>query len=140
MTLFRFGVNFSYYGLTLDLSGLGLTVYQTQLLFGAVELPSKIAVYFLVRHVGRRLTEAGMLLSTALTFGLGLLVSSGKSRSGSWALPSEGTLTLHPGIIPFPPGTKSSITALVVVGKAFSEAAFTTAYLFTSELYPTVLR
>lgn len=108
-----FGVNFSYYGLTLDASGLGLTVYQTQLLFGAVEVPSKITVFFLVRLVGRRLTEAGMLLATALTFGISLLVSS---------------------------DTKSWITALVVIGKAFSEAAFTTAYLFTSELYPTVLR
>lgn len=108
-----FGVNFSYYGLTLDVSGLGLNVYQTQLLFGAVELPSKIMVYFLVRHLGRRLTEAGMLLGAALTFGTSLLVSL---------------------------ETKSWITALVVVGKTFSEAAFTTAYLFTSELYPTVLR
>ncbi|XP_021005625.1 solute carrier family 22 member 7 [Mus caroli] len=72
-----FGVNFSYYGLTLDASGLGLNVYQTQLLFGAVEVPSKITVFFLVRRVGRRLTEAGMLLATALTFGISLLVSSG---------------------------------------------------------------
>lgn len=71
-------MNFSYYGLTLDASGLGLTVYQTQLLFGAVEVPSKITVFFLVRLVGRRLTEAGMLLATALTFGISLLVSSGK--------------------------------------------------------------
>ncbi|XP_042122112.2 solute carrier family 22 member 7 isoform X2 [Peromyscus maniculatus bairdii] len=108
-----FGVNFSYYGLILDVSGLGLTVYQVQLMFGAVELPAKITVYFLVRHVGRRLTEAGMLLGAALTFGISLLVSS---------------------------ETKSWITALLVLGKVFSEAAFTTAYLFTSELYPTVLR
>ncbi|XP_052047814.1 solute carrier family 22 member 7 [Apodemus sylvaticus] len=108
-----FGVNFSYYGLTLDVSELGLNVYQTQLLFGAVELPSKLLVYFLVHHVGRRLTQAGTLLGTALTFGISLLVFS---------------------------ETKSWITALVVMGKAFSEAAFTTAYLFTSELYPTVLR
>lgn len=41
---------------------------------------------------------------------------------------------------PFPSGTKSWLTALTVMGKAFSEASFTTAYLFTSELYPTVLR
>ncbi|XP_031202411.1 solute carrier family 22 member 7 isoform X2 [Mastomys coucha] len=108
-----FGVNFSYYGLILDVSGLGLNVYQTQLLIGAVELPSKILVYFLVRHVGRRLTEAGMLLGTALTFGISLLVSS---------------------------DSKSWLTALVMTGKAFSESAFTTAYLFTAELYPTVLR
>ncbi|XP_020012821.2 solute carrier family 22 member 7 isoform X1 [Castor canadensis] len=108
-----FGVNFSYYGLTLDLSGLGLNVYQTQLLFGAVELPSKLLVYLSVRHTGRRLTQAGMLLGRALTFAIRLLVST---------------------------ETRSWTTALAVIGKGFSEAAFTTAYLFTSELYPTVLR
>ncbi|XP_023383298.1 solute carrier family 22 member 7 isoform X2 [Pteropus vampyrus] len=108
-----FAVNFSYYGLSLDMSGLGLNVYQTQLLFGAVELPSKLLAYLLVRQAGRRLTQAGMLLVTALTFGIRLLVSS---EMVSWS------------------------TALAVIGKGFSEAAFTTAYLFTSELYPTVLR
>ncbi|XP_012874730.1 PREDICTED: solute carrier family 22 member 7 isoform X2 [Dipodomys ordii] len=108
-----FGVNVSYYGLTLDLSGLGLDVYQTQLLFGAVELPSKLLVYLCVRRAGRRLTLSGMLLGAALTYGVRLLV---------------------------PSGTRAWTTALAVVGKMFSEAAFTTAYFFTSELYPTVLR
>ncbi|XP_036725147.1 solute carrier family 22 member 7 [Balaenoptera musculus] len=108
-----FGVNFSYYGVSLDVSGLGLNVYQTQLLFGAVELPSKLLVYLSVRHAGRRLTLAGTLLGAALALGFRLLVSS---EVKSWS------------------------TALAVMGKGFSEAAFTTAYLFTSELYPTVLR
>lgn len=106
-------MNFSYYGVSLDLSGLGLNVYLTQLVFGAVELPSKLLVYLSVRHAGRRLTMAGTLLGAALAVGLRILVS---------------------------PEMKSWSTALAVMGKAFSEAAFTTAYLFTSELYPTVLR
>ncbi|XP_049748911.1 solute carrier family 22 member 7 [Elephas maximus indicus] len=108
-----FGVNFSYYGLSLDVSGLGLNVYQTQLLFGAVELPAKLLVYLSVRHAGRRLTQAGTLLGSALALGIRILVPSEK---GPWG------------------------TILAVMGKGFSEAAFTTAYLFTSELYPTVLR
>ncbi|XP_074166940.1 solute carrier family 22 member 7 [Sminthopsis crassicaudata] len=108
-----FGVNFSYYGLSLDLSGLGLNLYQIQLLFGAVEVPSKMIVYLSIRYAGRRFTEVGALLGTALTVGTSLLLPSGVV---AWRL------------------------VLGVAGKGFSEAAFTTAYLFTSELYPTVLR
>ncbi|XP_007934404.1 solute carrier family 22 member 7 [Orycteropus afer afer] len=108
-----FGVNFSYYGLSLNVSGLGLNLYQTQLLFGVVELPSKLLVYLSVRRLGRRLTQAGMLLGAALALGLRTLVTS---EMGLWS------------------------TALEVMGKGFCEAAFTTAYMFTSELYPTVLR
>ncbi|XP_060045852.1 solute carrier family 22 member 7 isoform X2 [Erinaceus europaeus] len=109
----RFGVNFSYYGLSLNVSGLGLNVYQTQLLFGAVELPFKLLVYLSARYIGRRLTEAGALMGTALALGIRLLLPS---EMGAWN------------------------TTLAVMGKGFSEAAFTTVYLFTSELYPTVLR
>ena len=68
-------MNFSYYGVSLDLSGLGLNVYLTQLVFGAVELPSKLLVYLSVRHAGRRLTMAGTLLGAALAVGLRILVS-----------------------------------------------------------------
>lgn len=73
-------MNFFYYGVSLDVSGLGLNVYQTQLLFGAVELPSKLLVYLSVRHAGRRLTLAGTLLGAALALGFRLLVSSGEPR------------------------------------------------------------
>lgn len=78
----RFAVNFAYYGLTLNVSGLGLNVYLTQLLFGAVELPAKLLVYLSVRYAGRRLTQAGTLLGTALTLGGRLLLSSGEPRPG----------------------------------------------------------
>ncbi|XP_014390878.1 PREDICTED: solute carrier family 22 member 7 isoform X5 [Myotis brandtii] len=119
-----FGVNFSYYGLSLDISGLGLNMYQTQLLFGAVELPAKLLVYLSVRHAGRRLTQAEMLLGAALTLGFRLLV------------PTDSAFCPEPS----PPEKVYWSTALAVTGKGFSEAAFTTVYLFTSELYPTVLR
>ncbi|XP_007654504.2 solute carrier family 22 member 7 [Ornithorhynchus anatinus] len=108
-----FGVNFSYYGMSLDVDGLGLDIYQIQLLFGAVELPSKLLVFLAVRYAGRRPTQAGALLGTAISLGAILLLPPGK---GTWR------------------------SALAVLGKGFSEAAFTTAFLFTSELYPTVLR
>lgn len=150
-------MNFSYYGLSLDVSGLGLNVYQTQLLFGAVELPSKLLIYLLVRHAGRRLTQAGALLGTALTLGGRLLVSSGEPLPLSEVPPpgreappfpkphsrpakSHPLRMLHLPEPLFPSEMVSWSTALAVIGKGFSEAAFTTVYLFTSELYPTVLR
>ena len=70
-------MNFSYYGLSLDVSRLGLDMYQTQLLFGAVEVPSKLLVDLLVRHVGHCLVQAGMLLGTTLALGSSLLVTTG---------------------------------------------------------------
>lgn len=104
-------MNFSYYGLSLDVSGLGLNVYQTQLLFGAVELPAKLLVYLSVRHAGRRLTQAGTLLGTALTLGFRLLVATGEPGPGapptrpgpaSWprtpALSQKPRLTANAGV------------------------------------------
>lgn len=70
-------MNFFYYGLSLDVSRLGLDVYQMQLLFGAVEVPSKLLVDLLVRHVGHCLVQAGMLQGTALALGSSLLVTTG---------------------------------------------------------------
>lgn len=103
-TPFRFAVNFSYYGLSLDVSGFGLNIYQTQLLFGAVEVPFKLLVYLLVRRVGRRLTQAGMLLGTALTLGGRLLLSPGEPHPG----PPPSPLPLTPPPNPLqeapPPG------------------------------------
>lgn len=95
-------MNFSYYGLTLDASGLGLNVYQTQLLFGAVELPSKISVYFLVSYMGRRLTEAGTLLAAALTFRISLLVSPGKPGLVVWLWPRWGLCLASRGLLVSP--------------------------------------
>lgn len=160
VTPFRFAVNFSYYGLSLDVSGLGLNIYQTQLLFGAVEVPSKLLVYLLVRHAGRRLTQMGMLLGTALTLGGRLLLSPGEPPlplqeappPGKEPLPFAGSHDSRPLSPALSEGCTSDPeplflsdmlawrTTLAVIGKGFSESSFTTVYLFTSELYPTVLR
>lgn len=93
-------MNFSYYGLSLDISGLGLNVYQTQLLFGTVELPAKLLVYLSVRHAGRRLTQAGTLLGTALTLGFRLLVPTGEPGPGPAHSPRPRLLAESPR--PFP--------------------------------------
>uniref|UniRef100_A0A8C6YZ21 Solute carrier family 22 member 7 n=1 Tax=Nothoprocta perdicaria TaxID=30464 RepID=A0A8C6YZ21_NOTPE len=103
-----FGVAFSYYGMSMNLTGFGLDIYLSQFVFGIIEIPAKLIMYVLVNRVGRRQSQAWTLILT------GLLLTG---------------------------ATFSSLRSVVaVMGKGFSESAFTTVFLYTSELYPTVLR
>ena len=39
-----------------------------------------------------------------------------------------------------PPGLPTVVTVLAVVGKSASSSAFTVSYVYTAELYPTIIR
>ncbi|XP_046769302.1 solute carrier family 22 member 7 isoform X4 [Gallus gallus] len=108
-----FGVAFSYYGMSMSLTGFGLNMYFSQFVFGIIEIPAKILMYVLVNRIGRRHSQAWSLILTGLCIGANI-------------------------IIPTPFTSLRSVIA--VMAKGSSEAAFTTVYLYTSELYPTVLR
>ncbi|XP_075704458.1 solute carrier family 22 member 7-like, partial [Rhinoderma darwinii] len=106
-----FGVAFSYYGISFHVTGFSLSPFLTHFIFGAIEIPAKVGVYLLLDRIGRKRCQGGSLIITAACIGLTCLT---------------------------PPGHWRSVVA--ILGKGFSEAAFTTAFLFTAELYPTVLR
>uniref|UniRef100_A0A8B9VY39 Solute carrier family 22 member 7 n=1 Tax=Anas zonorhyncha TaxID=75864 RepID=A0A8B9VY39_9AVES len=108
-----FGVAFSYYGMSMKLTGFGLNMYLSQFVFGIIEIPAKVIVYVLVNRIGRRQSQAWSLILTGLCIGANI-------------------------IIPEPFTSLRSVVA--ITGKGLSEAAFTTVFLYTSELYPTVLR
>ncbi|NXY75785.1 S22A7 protein, partial [Glareola pratincola] len=108
-----FGVAFSYYGMSMNLTGFGLNMYLSQFVFGIIEIPAKVIMYALVNRVGRRQSQAWALILTGLCIGANV-------------------------VIPKPFTSLRSVVA--IMGKGFSEAAFTTVFLYTSELYPTVLR
>ncbi|XP_061627700.1 solute carrier family 22 member 7-like isoform X1 [Phyllopteryx taeniolatus] len=108
-----FGVAFTYYGITLNISGFGLNLYLTQFIFAIIELPMKIGLYFLLENIGRRPAQAGTSLSTGLFLFINLFVSKDK-----WVIR----------------------TIVGVLGKAVSEASFTIIFFYTIELYPTVIR
>nr|XP_016846305.1 PREDICTED: solute carrier family 22 member 7-like [Anolis carolinensis] len=111
--LCRFGVSFTYYGISLNIGGFSLDPYLTQLTFGAIEIPAKLGVYLVLDHIGRRHCQG-------------------------WSLIATGSLIALNTIIPAEHGHVRS--AVAILGKGFSEAAFTTVFLYTAELYPTVLR
>uniref|UniRef100_A0A3Q3MH50 Solute carrier family 22 member 6 n=1 Tax=Mastacembelus armatus TaxID=205130 RepID=A0A3Q3MH50_9TELE len=108
-----YGVAFTYYGISLNITGFGLNPYLTQLIFTSIEMPMKIGAYFLLEKVGRKPGEVGTLLLTGLSLFINIFVPKDK------------------GIIR---------TVVAVLGKATSEGSFTIMYLFTTELYPTVVR
>ncbi|XP_053712926.1 solute carrier family 22 member 7-like [Synchiropus splendidus] len=108
-----FGVAFTYYGISLNISGFGLNIYLTQFLFASIEMPMKVGIYFLLEKVGRRSSEAGALLLTGLCLLINMFVTK-----------DYGAIR----------------TSVAVIGKALSEASFTIIFLYTTELYPTVVR
>uniref|UniRef100_A0A670K9Q1 Major facilitator superfamily (MFS) profile domain-containing protein n=1 Tax=Podarcis muralis TaxID=64176 RepID=A0A670K9Q1_PODMU len=104
----RFGVAFTYYGISLNISGFSLDPYVTHFIFGAIEIPAKVSVYVVLDRIGRRHCQ--------------------------YALKSSCLLFL-------PPSEHGHLrSAVAILGKGFSEASFTTVFLYTAELFPTVVR
>ena len=60
----RFGVAFTYYGISLNVTGFGLNIYLTQLIYAFIEMPGKIGVYYFLNKIGRR---PGQVLTLLLT-------------------------------------------------------------------------
>ncbi|XP_036409372.1 solute carrier family 22 member 7a [Megalops cyprinoides] len=111
--IFWFAVAFTYYGISFKITGFGLNIYLTHFVYAAIEVPAKLGTYFALSRIGRRNGQAWSLIITGTLIGLNTAIPTG------YALVR---------------------TLVAVVGKGFSEAAFTTAFLYTAELYPTVIR
>ncbi|XP_061534582.1 solute carrier family 22 member 7-like [Phycodurus eques] len=108
-----FGVASSYYGISLNVAGFGVNIYVTQLIYGFCEIPAKVFCFFSLNKLGRKFNQIGGLLLTGLCLFCNMLI---------------------------PPDMAACRTAVAALGKMFSEGAFTVLYLYTTELYPTVLR
>ncbi|XP_015260144.1 PREDICTED: solute carrier family 22 member 7-like [Cyprinodon variegatus] len=108
-----FAVSFLYYGISFKISGFGVSIYLTQFIYGAIEVPAKVLTFFVLDFIGRRNGQAWFLIITGALIGI------------NTAIPLEYSVVR---------------TCIAVVAKGFSEAAFTTAFLYSAELYPTVLR
>uniref|UniRef100_A0A1A8H2S3 Major facilitator superfamily (MFS) profile domain-containing protein n=1 Tax=Nothobranchius korthausae TaxID=1143690 RepID=A0A1A8H2S3_9TELE len=101
-----------YYGLSLGVSRLGTNLYLTQFVFGLVEIPARTLVLF-VLPLSRRLSQSGFLAVGGLACLLMLTI------------PAD-----HPNIL----------TGLAMVGKFGITASFAVIYVYTAEIFPTVVR
>lgn len=71
---------FTYYGISLNISGFGLNLYLTQFIYGAIELPSKLVVYLCLDKLGRRYSQVGTLITTGVCIGITVLIPRGKRQ------------------------------------------------------------
>ncbi|TSK31389.1 Solute carrier family 22 member 13 [Bagarius yarrelli] len=101
-----------YYGLSLGVSYLGTNLYLTQFLFGLVEIPARTVALLLLPY-SRRLSQ-----SVFLAFG--------------------GIACLFMLIVP--EDSFNIRTAVAMTGKFGIAASFSVIYVYTAELFPTVLR
>lgn len=108
-----FSTSFAYYGIAMDLQKFGVSIYLIQIIFGAVDIPAKILAVGMLTYLGRRVTQATCLFMSALVIFANIFV---------------------------PTDMQNTRTTLACLGKGFTSASFTTVYLFTGELYPTVIR
>ncbi|KFV04166.1 Solute carrier family 22 member 13, partial [Tauraco erythrolophus] len=108
-----FAVSLVYYGLSLNVTSFGLDIYLTQLAFGVVELAARSSCICLLQWFGRKKPQAVLLLLS----GLMCLIITG--------IPEDQPVVT---------------TVLAIIGKFTASASFSTSYVYSAELFPTVVR
>ncbi|XP_070773648.1 solute carrier family 22 member 6 [Enoplosus armatus] len=108
-----FSTSFAYYGLAMDLQKFGVSIYLMQIIFGAVDFPAKLLAVGMLSYLGRRVSQATCLFLSAIIIFANIFV---------------------------PTDMQTIRTTLACLGKGFTSASFTTVYLYTGELYPTIIR
>ncbi|XP_062391614.1 solute carrier family 22 member 6 [Sardina pilchardus] len=108
-----FSTSFAYYGLSMDLQKFGVDIYLIQVIFGAVDIPAKVIVTVAMSVVGRRPSQCAALILAGIAILANLLVPYEK---------------------------QTMRTTLAVLGKGCLAASFNCCYLYSPELYPTVIR
>ncbi|XP_038621007.1 solute carrier family 22 member 6-like [Tachyglossus aculeatus] len=113
LSLVWFATSFAYYGLVMDLQNFGVSIYLVQIIFGAVDLPAKLVGFLITNYVGRRIAQMVSLLLAGVSILANVFVP-------------KALMTLR--------------TVLAVLGKGCLAASFNCVFLYTGELYPTVIR
>ncbi|XP_066216265.1 organic anion transporter 3 [Saccopteryx leptura] len=113
LSLAWFATGFAYYSLAMGVEEFGVNLYILQLIFGGVDIPAKFITVVSMSYLGRHTTEV-----------MTLVLAGGSILS----------------LIFVPADLQILRTVLAVFGKGCLSSSFSCLFLYTSELYPTVIR
>nr|XP_035978045.1 solute carrier family 22 member 8 isoform X1 [Halichoerus grypus] len=113
LSLAWFSTGFGYYSLAMGVEEFGVNLYILQLIFGGVDIPAKFITVLSINYLGRHITQASCLLLAG------------------------GSIL---AIIFVPSDLPTLRTVLAVFGKGCLSGSFSCLFLYTTELYPTVIR
>ncbi|XP_034096411.1 solute carrier family 22 member 6-like [Gymnodraco acuticeps] len=105
--------SFAYYGIAMDLQKFGLDIYLIQVIFGAVDIPAKVVMVVSMSYFGRRISQSGALIIAGITVLINLLIPYDK---------------------------QTARTCMAVLGKGCLAASYNCCYLYSGELFPTIIR
>ncbi|XP_011897385.1 PREDICTED: solute carrier family 22 member 8 isoform X3 [Cercocebus atys] len=108
-----FATGFAYYSLAMGVEEFGVNLYILQIIFGGVDIPAKFITILSLSYLGRHTTQAAALLLA-------------------------GGAILALTFVPL--DLQTVRTVLAVFGKGCLSSSFSCLFLYTSELYPTVIR
>ncbi|XP_007993191.1 organic anion transporter 3 isoform X1 [Chlorocebus sabaeus] len=113
LSLAWFATGFAYYSLAMGVEEFGVNLYILQIIFGGVDIPAKFITILSLSYLGRHTTQAAALLLA-------------------------GGAILALTFVPL--DLQTVRTVLAVFGKGCLSSSFSCLFLYTSELYPTVIR
>ncbi|MEE6517408.1 hypothetical protein FKM82_027591 [Ascaphus truei] len=113
LSLVWFSSSFCYFALAMDVERFGVSVYLVQVIFAGSELPLRVLGSVFATYIGRRYTVSFFLILA------GLIIL------GSLAVPADMVILQ---------------ISLTVLAKGCLGSSIVCSYLYTAELFPTVLR
>ncbi|CAL8294827.1 unnamed protein product [Lota lota] len=113
MNYLWFAVSLLYYGVSLNIKSFGMDIYLTQFIFGLVEIPARMGSVLFIEYFGRR-----------------------KCLAAAFFCASTACLV----ILAIPKDLPVAVTVIAVLGKYAATTSITVIYVFTAELYPTIVR
>lgn len=126
-----------YYGLSLNISDFGMNIYLTQMIFGLVEMPARTITLFTLNR-SRKISQLAFLAVGGTACLLTIFIPSGMDSLFP-VFPVFQKLFAHSSLTS-PLDLSVIKTVLAMTGKFGITASLSIIYVYSAEVFPTVIR